>query len=340
MTPNRRVMASHIERRKFLAALGGVAAAWPLAARAQQGERVRRVGVLMNLTADDPEASDRVTAFAQGLQQLGWTAGHNVRIDYRWGAVDADRSRRYAAELVALAPDVILASGVPVVTALLQATRTVPIVFAQVVDPVGSGLVASLARPGGNATGFTVFEYGMSGKWVELLKEIAPGVKRVAVLRDAGSSSGIGQLGAIQSAASSFGMELSLVGMSDAGEIEHAVTAFARAANGGVIVTGSTPAIIHRELITTLAARHRLPAVYAFRYFVTVGGLISYGPDSIDPYRRAAGYVDRVLKGEKPADLPVQAPTKYETVINLKTAKALGLEIPATVLARADEVIE
>jgi ABC-type uncharacterized transport system substrate-binding protein len=221
-----------------------------------------------------------------------------------------------------------------------QATRSVPIVFAQVVDAVGSGLVASPARPGGNVTGFTVFEYGMSGKWVELLKEIAPGVKRVAVLRDVGSSSGIGQLGAIQSAASSFGLELSLVGMSDAGEIERAVTAFARAANGGVIVTGSTPAIIHRELITTLAARHRLPAVYAFRYFVTVGGLISYGPDSIDPFRRAAGYVDRILKGEKPADLPVQAPTKYELVINLKTAKALGLEVPATLLARADEVIE
>jgi ABC-type uncharacterized transport system substrate-binding protein len=329
-----------VNRRDFITLLGGAAAAWPVAARAQQPERIRRVGVLMNLTADDPEASARVTAFAQGLQQFGWTAGHNVRIEYRWGAVDADRSRRYAAELVALAPDVILASGVPVVTALLQATRTVPIVFAQIVDPVGSGLVASLARPGANATGFTVFEYGMSGKWVELLKEIAPGVKRVAVLRDAGSSSGIGQLGAIQSAASSFGMELSLVGMSEAGEIEHAITAFARAANGGVIVTGSTPAIIHRELITTLAARHRLPAVYAFRYFVTVGGLISYGPDSIDPFRRAAGYVDRVLKGEKPADLPVQAPTKYELVINLKTARALALDVPPSVLARADEVIE
>jgi putative ABC transport system substrate-binding protein len=328
-----------MKRREFITLLGS-AAAWPLAARGQQPERIRRIGVLMNLTADDPEASDRVTAFAQGLQQLGWTAGHNVRIDYRWGAVDADRSRRYAAELVALAPDVILASGVPVVTALLQATRTVPIVFAQIVDPVGSGLVASLARPGGNATGFTVFEYGMSGKWVELLKEIAPGVKRVAVFRDAGSSSGIGQLGAIQSAASSFGLELSLVGMSDAGEIERAVTAFALAANGGVIVTGSTPAIIHRELITALAVRHRLPAVYAFRYFVTVGGLISYGPDSIDPFRRAAGYVDRVLKGEKPADLPVQAPTKYELVINLKTARALALDLPASVLARADEVIE
>jgi putative ABC transport system substrate-binding protein len=329
-----------MKRRDFITLLGGAAAAWPLAARAQQLERMRRVGVLMNLTADDPEASARVTAFAQGLQQLGWTAGHNVRIDYRWSAVDADRSRRYAVELVALAPDVILASGVPVVTALLQATRSVPIVFAQVIDPVGSGLVASLARPGGNATGFTTFEYGMSGKWVELLKEMAPGVTRVAVLRDVGSSSGIGQLGAIQSAAASFGMELSLVGVSDAGEIERAITAFARAANGGVIVTGSTPAIVHRELITTLAARHRLPAVYAFRYFVTVGGLISYGPDSIDPFRRAAGYVDRILKGEKPADLPVQAPVKYETVINLKTAKALGLEVPPTVLARADEVIE
>jgi putative tryptophan/tyrosine transport system substrate-binding protein len=243
----------------------------------------------MNLAADDPEGQARLTAFAQGLQQLGWTDGRNARIEYRWAVGDAERIRKQAAELVTLAPDVILASGVPVVMALLQATNTVPIVFAQVVDPVGSGLVASLARPGGNATGFTVFEYGMSGKWVELLKEIAPGVKRVAVLRDVGSSSGIGQLGAIQSAASSFGLELSLVGMSDAGEIERAVTAFARAANGGVIVTGSTPAIIHRELITTLAARHRLPAVYAFRYFVTVGGLISYGPDSIDPFRRAAG---------------------------------------------------
>jgi ABC-type uncharacterized transport system substrate-binding protein len=328
-----------MRRREFITLLGG-AAAWPLAARAQQGERMRRIGVLMNLTADDLEGQARLTAFAQGLQQLGWTDGRNARIEYRWAVGDAEHIRKQAADLVALAPDAILASGVPTVTALLQATRSVPVVFAQVVDPVGSGLVASLARPGGNATGFTVFEYGMSGKWVELLKEIAPGVMRVAVLRDTGSSSGIGQLGAIQSAASSFGMEFSLIGMSDAGEIERGVTAFARAANGGVIVTGSTPAIVHRELITTLAARHRLPAVYAFRYFVTVGGLISYGPDSIDPFRRAAGYVDRILKGEKPADLPVQAPVKYETVINLKTAKALGLEVPPTVLARADEVIE
>jgi ABC-type uncharacterized transport system substrate-binding protein len=245
-----------MKRREFITLLGGAAVAWPLAARAQRGGGMRRIGVCMNLAADDPEGQARLTAFAQGLQQLGWTDGRNARIEYRWAVGDAERIRKQAEELVTLAPDVILASGVPVVTALLQATRSVPIVFAQAVDPVGSGLVASLARPGGNATGFTVFEYGMSGKWVELLKEIAPGVKRVAVLRDVGSSSGIGQLGAIQSAASSFGLELSLVGMSDAGEIERAVTAFARAANGGVIVTGSTPAIIHRELITTLAARH------------------------------------------------------------------------------------
>jgi putative ABC transport system substrate-binding protein len=328
-----------MKRREFITLLGG-AAAWPPAARAQQGERVRRIGVLMNLAADDLEGQARLTAFAQGLQQLGWTDRRNARIEYRWVVGDAERIRKQAAELVALAPDVILASGVPNVTALLQATRSVPLVFLQVIDPVGAGLVASLARPGGNATGFTVFEYGMSGKWVELLKEIAPGVTRVAVLRDTGSSSGIGQLGAIQSAASSLGVELTPIGLGDAAEIERAVTAFAGAANGGVIVTGSTPAIVHRELITTLIARHRLPAVYAFRYFVAVGGLISYGPDSIDPFRRAAGYVDRILKGEKPAGLPVQAPTKYELVINLKTAKALGLEIPSSVLARADEVIE
>src|SRR5262245_59986665 len=327
-----------LRRRKFITLLGSAAVAWPLVARAQQRERMRRVGVLMNLTADDPEASARVTAFAQGLQQLGWTAGHNVRIDYRWGAVDADRSRSYAAELVALAPDVILASGIPVVTALLQATRTVPIVFAQIVDPVGAGLVASLARPGGNATGFTVFEYGMSGKWVELLKEIAPGVRRMAVLRDL--AIGIAQLAAIQAVAPSFGVELSVIGMRDADEIESGVAAFARSPNSGLIVTASTSGAIYRKLISTLAARHRLPAVYSFRYFVTAGGLISYGPDSIDPYRRAAGYIDRILKGEKPADLPVQAPTKYELVINLKTAKALGLTVPPTLLARADEVIE
>jgi putative ABC transport system substrate-binding protein len=327
-----------VNRRDFITLLGGVAATWPLAARAQQGERMRRIGALMNLAADDPEALGRITAFVQGLQQLGWTDGRNVRIDARWAAGNADNFRKYAAELIALAPDGILATSTQAVTALQQATHTVPIVFVQVIDPVGAGLVASLARPGGNTTGFTVFEYGMSGKWVELLKEIAPGVRRVAVLRDL--AIGIAQLAAIQAVAPSFGVELTVIGVRDADEIEGAVAAFARSPNGGLIVTASTPAAIHRELISTLAARHRLPAVYSFRYFVTAGGLISYGPDSIDPYRRAAGYIDRILKGEKPADLPVQAPTKYEVVINLKTAKALGLTVPETLLARADEVIE
>jgi putative ABC transport system substrate-binding protein len=328
-----------MRRREFISLLGG-AAAWPLRAHAQQTDRTRRIGVLMNLAADDPESPVRVAAFAQGLQELGWIVGRNVRIDTRWGASDPDRSRSYAAELVALAPDVILASGTPSVTALLPATRTVPIVFANVIDPVGSGFVESLARPGGNATGFSMFEYGISGKWLELLKEIAPRVTRVAVLRDPAFASGGGQLGALQAVASSFGVELRPVGVRDAGEIERAVADFARASNGGLIVTGSTSAVAHRNLIVTLAARHQLPAVYAQRYIVTDGGLISYGPDSVDPYRRAAGYVDRILKGEKPADLPVQAPTKYELVINLKTAKALGLELPPTLLARADEVIE
>jgi putative ABC transport system substrate-binding protein len=269
---------------------------------------------------------------------LGWTIGRNVRIDARWAAGNADNFRKYAAELVALAPDGILATSTQAVAALQQATHTVPIVFVQVIDPVGAGMVASLARPGGNTTGFTVFEYGMSGKWVELLKEITPGVRRVAVLRDL--AIGIAQLAAIQAVAPSFGVELTVIGVRDADEIESAIAAFARSPNGGLIVTASTSAAIHRELISTLAARHRLPAVYSFRYFVMAGGLISYGPDSIDPYRRAAGYVDRILRGEKPADLPVQAPTKYELVINLKTAKALGLEVPPTLLARADEVIE
>jgi putative tryptophan/tyrosine transport system substrate-binding protein len=314
--------------------------AWPLAARAQQADRVRRVGVLMNLTADDPEASTRVTALAQGLQQLGWTDGRNVRIDYRWGAADADRSRKYAAELVTLAPDVILASGTPAVAALQQATRTVPIVFVNAVDPVGAGLVDSLAQPGGNATGFILFEYGISAKWLELLREIAPQLKRAAVLRDANIASGIGQLAVIQAAAPSFGVEVRPVGVRDAEEIERAVTAFARSPNGGLIVAASTLAGVHRKLIIALAARHRLPAVYSLRYYATDGGLISYGPNTIDPFRRAAGYVDRILKGEKPADLPVQAPTKYELVINLKTAKALGLNVPDSLLARADEVIE
>jgi putative ABC transport system substrate-binding protein len=327
-------------RRAFILALGGAAAAWPLAARAQQPERMRRVGVLMHLAADDPEGQARIAAFTQGLQELRWTIGRNVRIDYRWAAGDAERGRKYAAELVALAPDVILAAGGAVVAPLLQASRTVPIVFAQTPDPVGAGFVASLARPGGNATGFTIFEFGMGGKWLELLKEIAPRVTRAAVLRDAALAAGTGQLGAIQSVAPSFGVELSPIDVRDAGEIERAVTAFARSPNDGLLVTGSALATVHRDLIVALAARHRLPAVYTLRLFVAGGGLISYGPDSIDPYRQAAGYVDRILKGEKPADLPVQAPTKYELVINLKTAKALGLEVPPTLLARADEAIE
>ena len=317
-------------RREFITLLGGAAAAWPLAARAQQGERVRRIGVLMNVAADDPEAQARNAAFLQGLQELGWTVGRNVRIDYRWAAGDADRLRRYAAELVALAPDVVLASGTSTVGPLQQATRTVPIVFAGVADPVGAGFVDSLARPGGNATGFISFEYGLSGKWLELLKEIAPGVTRVAVLRDSAISGGTGQFGAIQSVAPSLGVEVIPINVRDAGEIERAVAAFARAPNGGLIVTASGLAIVHRELIVMLAARHKLPAVYYYRFFVTDGGLVSYGPDPHDQYRRAAGYVDRILKGEKPADLPVQAPTKYELVINLKTAKALGLDVPAT----------
>src|SRR5262249_39424506 len=286
------------------------------------------------------EGRDRLAAFTQALQQLGWSEGRNLRIDPR-ATANADELRRHAAELVALAPDVLVAaSGTASVAALLQATRSVPIVFVTVIDPVGAGFVANLAQPGGNATGFTIYEYSMSGKWLELLKEIAPGGRRVGVLRDPSVASGIGQFGAIQIVAPSLGVEVRPLGVRDAGEIERTVTAFARSSNGGLIVTGSTLAIVHRELITTLAARHRLPAVYNLRLFVTVGGLISYGPDSIDPYRRAAGYVDRILKGEKPAELPVQAPTKFELVINLRTAKSLGLDMPATVLARADEVIE
>jgi ABC-type uncharacterized transport system substrate-binding protein len=327
-----------MKRRDFITLLGGAAAAWPLAARAQQPERVRRVGVLMNLAADDPQALSRITAFVQGLQQLGWTEGRNMRIDTRWGAGDAARFHRYAEELLALAPDVILASGTPAIQALQQATRTVPIVFAVVGDPVGMGLVASLARPGGNITGFTPMEFGFGAKWLELLKEIAPRVTRVAVLRDL--TIGPAQLSAIQAVAPSFGVELSAVGVREASEIERAIAAFARSSNAGMIVTASTSAAVQRDLIITLAARHRLPAVYPFRYLVISGGLISYGANTIDIYRHAAGYVDRILKGEKPGDLPVQQPTKYELVINLKTAKALGIEMPASVLARADEVIE
>jgi putative ABC transport system substrate-binding protein len=328
-----------VKRREFITLLGA-AATWPLATRAQQGERMRRIGVLVNLPADDPEASARVTAFAQGLQQLGWTVGRNVRVDYRWGAMDADRSRGPAAELVALAPEVVLAAGSPAVVALQQAERTLPMVFVNVVDPVSAGFVDSLAHPGGNATGFITFEYVISAKWLELLKDIAPQLKRVAVLREADVAAGIGQLAVIQAAAPSFGVEVRPVGVRDADEIERAVTEFARSSNGGLIVTASTLAAVHRKLIIALAARHRLPAVYGLPFHASSGGLISYGPDTISPFRRAAGYVDRILKGEKPADLPVQAPTKYELVINLKTAKALGLTVPDTLLARADEVIE
>jgi putative ABC transport system substrate-binding protein len=315
--------------------------AWPLAARAQQADRMRRVGVLEARAADDREGQARLAVFLQGLQELGWTDGRNVRIVYRWAAADADRSRTYAAELVALAPDVILASASASVAALLQTTRTVPIVFVNVIDPVGAGFVARLARPGGNATGFTPFEYSLSGKWLELLKEIAPNLTRIAILRDPAIATGIGQFAAIQAMASpSLGVELSPIDVRAPGEIERDVAAFARESSSGLIVTASSGAIVHRELIIMLAAQHRLPAVYPFRYFVTSGGLISYGPDPIDQFRRAAGYIDRILKGEKAADLPVQSPTKYELVVNLKTAKALGITVPQTVLGRADEVIE
>jgi putative tryptophan/tyrosine transport system substrate-binding protein len=329
-----------MRRREFITLLGGAAAASPLAARAQQPEQMRRVGVLMNRAAGDPEGRARVAAFQQGLQQLGWTDGRNVRIDVRWGEDDADRERRYAAELVALAPDVILAAGTLGVAALQHITRTLPIVFVGVGDPVGAGFVDTLARPGGNITGFMVYEYSLSGKWLELLKEIAPSVTRAAVLRDPANPAGIGQFSAIQSAAQQLGVELNPVSVRDADEIERGVAAFARAANGGLIVMPSGSVSLHRDLIIALAARHKLPAVYAFRYMVTGGGLISYAPDWLDQYRPAAGYVDRILKGETPANLPVQAPTKYELVINLKTAKTLGIDVPAQLLARADEVIE
>jgi putative ABC transport system substrate-binding protein len=319
--------------------LGG-AAAWPIAARAQQPENVRRIGMLMNLASDDAEGQARIAAFHQGLQQLGWSIGRNVQIDYRWGAGDADRIRKFAAELIALAPDVILSAGSPSVAVLQQATRTVPIVFVTVVDPVSSGFVDTLARPGGNITGFALLEYSISGKWLQLLKEIAPRVTRAAVIRDPALTAGGGQLGVIQAVAPSVRTEVTPVNVRDAGEIERAITTFARSPNGGLIVTASSLAGVHRDLIIALAARHKLPAVYPVRYMVVGGGLISYGPDTVDQYRDAAGYVDRILKGEKTADLPVQAPTKYELVINLKTARALGLIVPPMLLARADEVIE
>ena len=329
-----------MRRRDFITLLGGAAAAWPLSARAQQAERMRLIGVLMGIAADDPAAQPRLAAFVKGLHELGWTEGRNVRIDIRWGGGDAERNRGLAAELVALAPDVILSASSAAVAPLLQQTRSIPIVFTVVIDAVGAGYVDSMARPGGNATGFIIWEYSMGGKWLELLKEITPGATRVAVLRDASTAVGPGQFGAIQAVAPSLGVELRPVDVRDPGEIERSITIFAQGSNGGLIVTGSAPATVHRKVIIALAARHKLPAVYVNRFFVVDGGLISYGPDYVDQYRRAAGYVDRILKGEKPAELPVQGPTKYETVINLKTAKALGLTVPPTVLARADEVIE
>jgi ABC-type uncharacterized transport system substrate-binding protein len=329
-----------VRRREFIAFLGG-AVAWPLAARAQQGGRMRRIGVLLSTVESDPLGLEYITAFAQGLAELGWTVGRDVRIEYRWGAGDTDRFRRYAAELVALSPDVVLAASGSIVGAFQQASRTVPIVFVNTIDPVGGGWVESLSRPGTNATGFASFEFSMSGKWLELLKEIAPGVKRVAVIRDPSVPAGSGGLAAIQTVAPSLGVELTPVGVRDGDEIERAITTFARASNGALIMVGPISSVQrHRDLIIALAVRHRLPAVYPNRPFVISGGLMSYGPDPIHSYRRAAGYVDRILKGEKPADLPVQAPTKYELVINLKTAKALGLEVPPMLLARADEVIE
>jgi putative ABC transport system substrate-binding protein len=329
-----------MKRREFITLLGSAAVAWPLAARAQQPERMRRIGVLMSLAAGDPGGQARLVAFVQGLQEQGWTVGRNVRLDIRWAAGEPELFRRYAAELVALAPDVILGAVSSSVRALLEVTRTVPIVFASATDPVGGGLVASLARPGGNVTGFSVQEFGLRAKSLELLKELAPRTVRVAVLRDSTTTGGIAQFAAVQTAAPALGVELTSIDLRDAGEIERMVAAFARQQNGGLIVTTGAGGEAHRELIIKLAARHRLPAIYPYHYWVNGGGLMSYGPDVFDQYRRVATYVDRILRGEKPADLPVQAPTKYELVINLTTAKALGLEVTPMLIARADEVIE
>ena len=326
-----------MRRRQFIAGLVS-AVTWPVVARAQQPDRMRRIGVLQTYARDDPNALARLAAFEQGLQELGWIVGRDIQIDYRFGGTDPDLYRKYAAELVALAPDVILAQGP--IGELPQATRTVPIVFVGLTDPVGRGFVASLARPGGNATGFIIFEFSLSGKWLGLLKQIAPRVTRIAVIRDTLNPSGMGQFAAIQSVASSSGVELTPIGVRNSDEIERDVSAFARQPNGGLIATNNALIIFHRDLIITLAARHKLPPVYSSRVFATSGGLISYGTDQVIQYRLAAGYIDRILKGEKPADLPVQQPTKFELVINLKTAKALGLTVPDTLLVAADEVIE
>jgi len=333
------LLSRHTKRREFITLLGG-ATAWPLAVRAQQGEPVRRVGVLMNSPADDAQGQGRFAAFLQGLQQLGWSEGRNVRIDVRWGAQgDSETNRQHAAELVALAPEVILASTAPPTAALQRATRTIPVVFAMVVDPVGTGIVASLSRPGGNITGFMQFEFSVAGKWLELLKQIAPGVTRAAILRDPSIPTGIGQFAVLQAMAPPLGIEVIPVNARDAGEIEHSIAAFAQSANGGLVVTGGQ-ATVHRKLIAKRAAQHRLPAVYPYRFYVDEGGLVSYGPDLPGLFRQAATYVDRILKGEKPGDLPVQAPVKYQLVLNLKAAKEIALEVPPSVLVRADEVIE
>ncbi len=329
-----------MQRREFITLLGGAAVVWPLAIRAQQSERMRRIGVLLNSVEGDSDSLANLAVFLKAFKQLGWTDGKNVRIETRWGGGRASGISKEAASLVALAPDVIFATGTAAMRPFLQATRTIPIVFVQVADPVGAGFVDSLARPGGNATGFIQFEYSLSGKWLELLKQIAPSVTRAAVLRDSAITSGIGQFAVIQSVAPSLGMDVTAINLRDAAGIERAVTAFARTGNGGLILTASALSVFHKDLIIGLAAHYKLPAVYYRRYYATSGGLVSYGYDLVEQYRRAAGYVDRILKGENPADLPVQAPTKYGLVINLKTAKALGLTVPPTLLTRADEVIE
>jgi ABC-type uncharacterized transport system substrate-binding protein len=329
-----------MRRREFIALLGGATIGWPLAGRAQPSKQIRRIGVLMNIAADSPEAPGRIGALAQGLAERGWTIGDNVKVDYRWYASDADASRKYAEELVALAPDVFLAIGTLGATALQRAAGPVPIVFALVSDPVGAGLVDSLARPGGSLTGFMNYEYGFSAKWLDLLKQIAPDIKRAAVLRDRSNPAGTAQFGILQAAASSLGVELTPINVRDVSEIERGIAAVASSANAGLVVTATASAGVNRDLIITLAARHKLPAVYSNRFEVTGGGLLSYGPDRADQYRHAANYIDRILKGEKPTNLPVQAPTKYELVINLKTAKALGITVPPSLLARVDEVIE